>query len=75
MKLNQSLMDDPGVWSALIAAKFAQAIGLPAGNYWEPAIARTLAKTVREGRHTRDEIELLIALQLGIAQSRRNVRL
>jgi hypothetical protein len=44
MTLKQSMLDDPNVWGAMVAAKFAQEIGLPAGNYWEPANARTLAK-------------------------------
>lgn len=64
------LLNDPNVWGAMMAAKFAQEIGLPAGNYWEPAIARALAKAVREERFTRDEIELRMALQLGIARAR-----
>lgn len=68
--LKQRLLDDPHVWGAVIAAKFAKAIGLPVGNYWEPNIARTLAKAVIEGRYDRDQIESLMALQLGIAQGR-----
>lgn len=69
--IRQQLLDDPDVWGAMIAAKFAQQQGLPPGNYWEPAIARTLAKVVREGRFTRDEIELCMAFQLGLAELRK----
>lgn len=67
------MLDSPDVWGAMVAAKFAQQQGLPAGNYWEPAIARALAKAVREGRFTRDEIELRMAFQLGLAEMRGNV--
>lgn len=68
--IKQKLLEDPEVWAAVIAAKFAHEVGLPAGNYWEPGIARSLAKAVREGRNSRDQIELLMALQLGIAKWR-----
>lgn len=67
-----NLLEDPNVWGAFIAAKLAKEIGLPAGNYWEPQIARTLASAVRDGRKTRDEVELLMAFQLGIAKQRQS---
>lgn len=67
----RNLFDDLDIWSAAIASRFAREIGLPVGNYWEPPIARTLAKAAREGRFTRDEIELRMALQLGLAEMRR----
>lgn len=34
----------PEVRAALLAAQWAQQIGLPAGNLWEPAIARNVVK-------------------------------
>lgn len=68
--MRPNLLEDPAVWGAVIAAKFAREIGLPVGNYWEPVIARTLAQQVRDGKRTRDEVELLMALQLGIARVR-----
>jgi hypothetical protein len=64
-------LDDPRVWGAAIASKFARELGLPHGNYWEPAIARSLSKAVIEGSHTRDQIEMLMALQLGMARARK----
>lgn len=67
----RNLLDDPHVWGAFIAARFAREIGLPAGNYWEPRIAKTLTRAVTEGRKTRDEVELSMALQLGIARNRK----
>ena len=68
MKAN--LLDDDNVWGTIVAAKFARYLELPHGNYWEPVIARTLAAHVHEGKRTRDEVELLMALQLGIATAR-----
>lgn len=70
MTVKKDMLADPNVWGAMLAAKFAREIGLPVGNYWEPPIARTLANSVREGRFTRDEIELRMAFQLGIARTR-----
>lgn len=70
--LSTTLLSDDNVWAAMLAAKFAQAIGHPAGNYWEPGIARALARNVREGKRDRDQVELLMALQLGIAEARRD---
>lgn len=70
MRVN--LPDDDNVWAAMVAAKFARhpAINLPHGNLWEPQIAKALAKAVREGRKDRDQIEMLMALQLGVATIR-----
>jgi hypothetical protein len=71
-EMRTSPLKDPHVWGAVIASKFARELMLPHGNYWEPQIARTLTKCVIEGRKTRDEIEGLMALQLGIARYRRS---
>lgn len=34
----------PSIEGAMLAAKFAREIGLPAGNRWEPPMARRLVK-------------------------------
>lgn len=68
--MKRNLLNDPHIWGAAIASKFARELGLPHGNYWEPEIARTLAKLVLTGTYTRDEIEMKMALQLGIARLR-----
>lgn len=65
-------LEDDNVWAAMVAHKFARhpAINLPPGNLWEPGIARSLVKAVKEGRHSRDGVEMLMALQLGITEQR-----
>ena len=52
-------------WPALIAAAFAQELGLPAGNLWEPGITRNIEKYLNRG-YTRDEIEDYYRLRLGL---------
>lgn len=39
---------DPRVRAALLAATFAQQIGIAVGNFWEPPIARSIHETYRE---------------------------
>lgn len=72
MGTKRDLLADDNVWAAMVAHRFARhpAINLPPGNLWEPGIARSLAKAVKEGRHSRDGVEMLMALQLGIAEQR-----
>lgn len=47
-RLRKSVSDDDSVWAAALAAELAQEIGLPAGNLWEPPMARNLEKRARE---------------------------
>lgn len=70
MTTKQKLLDDPHVWGATLAAKFAREIGLPHGNYWEPPIARRLTRMITDEGFSRDECEMLMSLQLGIARTR-----
>lgn len=56
-------------WATVTAAKFAQAIGLPPGNQWEPAIARHL-EAQRSAGIDPTLLEAQLALQLGIRSSR-----
>lgn len=53
------------IWAAKVAAKFAQVLKLPAGNLWEPGIARYLAGQVRVGAD-RDIVEMSFALRMGL---------
>jgi hypothetical protein len=51
---------------ACLAAKFAQEIGLPSGNLWEPGIARSIDAYIREGHDVAD-VEDAFRLRLGLA--------
>ena len=62
---------DIAVWASLVAAKFAQAIGLKPGNAWEPAIARYLDQQRRSGADP-GLLEAQMALQLGIVSARQS---
>lgn len=42
------------LWATLTAAGFAQQIGLPPGNLWEPGIARQLEQALATA--SRDEV-------------------
>ena len=53
------------VWAALHAAAFAQAIGLPPGNMWEPGIARSLQQAVEAGGE-RMSVLMGYAFQFGL---------
>lgn len=44
-----SCAEDPDVRGAILAHSFAREIGLPPGNYWEPAVARAIAKQLTAG--------------------------
>lgn len=57
-------------WAAYQAAEFAQAIGLPVANMWEPAIARSLVREIEAGRFDRDTAVMMLRLNLGIAKDR-----
>ena len=46
--MRQRIVDSPEVRAAMLAALWAQQIGLPAGNLWEPAIARNIIKEWRQ---------------------------
>jgi hypothetical protein len=39
---------DPRVYAAILASKWAQELGLPVGNHWEPGIAGPLLASWRE---------------------------
>lgn len=57
---------NPMVRGAIMAAQFAQEIGLPAGNYWEPGIARKLAAELEI--YTTESVEKHWRTRLGLAQ-------
>ena len=57
------------VWAALQAAAFAQAIGLPQGNMWEPAIARNMQRAVEAGED-RASVKRRYLFQLGASLHR-----
>lgn len=59
----------PEVRAAMLAASWAQTIGLPPGNYWEPAIVRNVLSEWR--RLGADEgawafVEAVYRIRLGI---------
>lgn len=61
----------PDVYAAILAAKWARAIGLPQGNYWEPVIARQLLadwRTMGAQDNTWPHVEAAYQLRLGLDQ-------
>lgn len=64
-RIRQDRKSDLAIWAAKAAARFAQSIGLPTGNLWEPAMARHLAAQVNSGID-RDIAEMSFALRLGL---------
>ena len=52
--------------AVLLAARFAQELGLPAGNMWEPGITRHIARFMADG-HTAAEAETHYRMQLGLS--------
>jgi hypothetical protein len=61
----KSLLANPDIQAAALAAKFAQEIGLPAGNYWESGIARNMAAALRAGESF-DDVEAQWRVSLGL---------
>jgi hypothetical protein len=55
--LRQYLANDPDVYAAILAHRFARKIGLPLGNYWEPGAARQIAKALRDNPDDWDQVE------------------
>jgi hypothetical protein len=63
------LADEPEVRAALLAAGWAQKIGLRPGNLWEPAIARNLLREWRRlgaDAHAWAAVEGIYTARLGI---------
>ncbi len=56
--------------ASLLAAKLAQAIGMPVGNYWEPGIAKSIQERIDNGS-TFEEVEHNFEIALGIKQRTR----
>ena len=61
-----NVLTDPRVKAAYLAAKFAQQIGLPAGNMWEPAVTRNILAKYRQWTDW-DMVENYYAMTLGLA--------
>lgn len=60
---------DTNVFAASLASEFAQSIGLPPGNFWEPPIARHIASEVRRlgnDANARAHTEAFFRIQLGL---------
>ena len=64
------------IHAALLAAKWAQQIGLPAGNLWEPAIARSVLRDYHIMAADGEDdaavwtlVETAYALQLGLSHA------
>lgn len=43
-----SVANSSTAWASCIAAQWAQEIGLPLGNAWEPAVARNIAREFQQ---------------------------
>ena len=67
MRIKQALSNDPEVRAVFLAAKWAQRIGLPPGNLWEPSIARAVMRTY-ERLGNWDEVEAEYEVQLGLEE-------
>ena len=66
---SRRIQADPAVRAAMLAAAWAQKIGLPAGNLWEPAIARHVLREYEQLGGTPDlwpAIEGIYSARLGI---------
>ena len=60
--MRNRIMNSPGVRAAALAAGLAQELGLPPGNYWEPAITRMAEQRLQAGDSLED-IEEAFRLQ------------
>ena len=56
------------VWPALLAALFAQELGLPHGNMWEPGIAKNIQAYLDKGL-TKAEVEQGYRIMLGLTST------
>ena len=68
----QRITEAPEVRATLLAARWAQKIGLPAGNYWEPAIARHVLSEYHRLGGTPDvwpAVEGIFSARLGLDQA------
>lgn len=74
-KTAAAMRNDPAVKAALYAAKWAQEIGLPAGNLWECGITRNLSADFRSA-NTKDwkAIAEAWAFRLGLSPVPRRIR-
>ena len=69
MTTNRKRPTDDTLYTAMMAASFAQEIGLPAGYMWEPAIARNILKEYRICSRTGgdwQQIEAWFRMTLGL---------
>lgn len=57
-------MRDTPIVAALLAAKFAQELGLPTGNDWEPPVSRKILVDLRAA--TESQVEEAWRLRLGL---------
>ncbi len=53
------------LFGAVLASQLAQEIGLPVGNFWEPAFARNIVRQL-EGGKSREQTKKDIRHTLGV---------
>ena len=65
--MTKRALQDPELYAAMLAAGFAKELDLPAGNMWEPGIARNMLRDYRAGHKWKD-IEETYRLGLGLEE-------
>ena len=61
-------LDRDSMWASVLAAKLTQELKLPAGNLWEPSIARRLERRLQDGP-SHEQVETEERERLGLACS------